>query len=66
MKIIIGIILIYIILVGTSSLGFWYTWKDCGTLKESFKSSLIRFSLGYLVAGLLISAINFIIKYCFL
>jgi len=57
MKIIIGIILIYIILVISSASLMRYIWNSGfkGTEhEETWKTSLTNFSIGYLIVGIIL------------
>lgn len=64
MKIIIGIILIYIILVVSSAGLMRYIW-DYGEHGETWKSSLTKFGVGYLIFGIIVILIVSILNFCF-
>ena len=60
MKIVIGIILIYIILVVSSASLMRYIWNAGykGTEhEETWKTSLTKFSIGYFIAGVMLTMI---------
>jgi hypothetical protein len=68
MKIIIGIILIYIILVISSASLMRYIWNAGykGTEhEETWGTSLTKFSIGYLIVGIILMMIFSIFHFCF-
>jgi hypothetical protein len=68
MKIIIGIILIYIILVISSASLMRYIWNAGykGTEhEETWRTSLTKFSIGYLITGIILMMIFSIFHFCF-
>jgi hypothetical protein len=68
MKIIIGIILIYIILVISSASLMRYIWNAGykGTEhEETWRTSLTKFSIGYLIAMIILMMIFSTFHFCF-
>jgi hypothetical protein len=68
MKIIIGIILIYIILVISSASLMRYIWNagyEGTEHEETWVKSLTKFSIGYLIAGIILMMIFSIFHFCF-
>jgi hypothetical protein len=68
MKIIIGIILIYIILVVSSAWLMRFVWNTGhkGTeLEETWTKSLKTFAIGYFIVGIILMMIFSIFHFCF-
>jgi hypothetical protein len=68
MKIIIGIILIYIILVVCSAALMGYIWNTVykGTEhEETWKTLLIKFGIGYFIIGIILIMFFSIFHFCF-